>query len=67
MLPGALNPPSGCFPLIGTVADMAKDPSRLGAAVLPALLRPNMDEGLPLGGPSFLSPVTLLAAPRRPF
>ena len=74
-LPGALYSPSVFFPVMGTVANMAKGPSRLGAAELPvllrpklaALLRPNEDVGLPLGGPSFLSPVILLAAPRSPF
>ena len=75
VLPGALNSPSGFFPLIGTVADMAKGPSRLGAEELPVLLRPKLDgllrpkvdAGLPLGGASFLSPVSRLAAPRSPF
>ena len=74
-LPGGLNSPSGFFPLIGTVADMAKGPSRLGAELLPVLLRPKLDgllrpkvdAGLPLGAPSFLSPVGRLAAPRSPF
>ncbi len=74
-LPGGLNSPSGFFPLIGTVADMAKGPSRLGAELLPVLLRPKLDGllrpkvdvGLPLGAPSFLSPVSRLAAPRSPF
>ena len=66
-LPDALYSPSVFFPVMGTVADMAKGPSRLGAAELPALLRPNVDVGLPLGGPGFLSPVILLAAPRSPF
>ena len=74
-LPGALNSPSVFFPVIGTVADMAKGPSRLGAAEPPillrpklaALLRPKVDAGLPLGGPSFLSPVGRRAAPRSPF
>ena len=67
VLRGALYSPSAFFPLIGTVADMAKGPSRLGAAALP-LLRPNveLDLGLPFGGPSFLSTVSRLAAPRCP-
>ncbi len=65
-LPGALKSPSDFFPLICIVADMAKGPF-LGPPMLAILLLPKLDVDFPLGGPGFLSPVNLLAAPLTPF